>query len=179
MPATRAVKEYAKAISEKLEIDEPDFSNFNETSGFIAENCMKYKKTVSDERIESQLEDICNICEEHFTDEFLHLLDSIYEEKGIYVFWNKDKIVYIGKSINLQSRVYYSLKERIKSENITHISLIYIEKEADLHIFEVMLITEYKPILNRDCVCGDYSNYFKCPADLTKVKKYKIFYDGD
>ena len=34
MAATLKMQEYAKAIAEKLQIDEPDFANFDETSFF-------------------------------------------------------------------------------------------------------------------------------------------------
>lgn len=175
MPATKAMIDYAVAISEKLHIDEPDFSDFGVTSDFISTNLPAYKKIVNNERFLSQLEESYGVFGSDFTDDFKSVLENAEGMKGIYVFWFHDEIVYIGKSINLQARIYTSLKERLKSVDISHVSIIGIEKDADLHIFEVLLITEYKPILNLDCACNDYSKYFKSPVDFSKIKKTQNF----
>lgn len=175
MAATKSMIEYAKAISEKLKIDEPDFSNFNETSYFISEYSVQYKKITNNERTVEKLQNMYGVFEDDFSDEFKTVLSDLYGEKGIYVFWKDNEIVYIGKSTNLQSRIYSSLKERIKNSDITHLSIIFTATEADMHIFEAVLITEYKPILNMDCACNDFSRHIKSGLDLYSSDRLSIF----
>lgn len=175
MAATKSMIDYAIAIAEKLHIDEPDFSNFNETSLFISEHSLDYKKIVNNERMVLSLENMYGVFENDFSDDFKDLLETLYGVQGIYVFWDNDEIVYIGKSVNLQSRIYSSLKERQRTRNITHISLVFTKREADMHIYEVILITEYKPVLNLDCACADYSRHIKSNLDLHSGERIKIF----
>lgn len=44
MSATQKMVDYAKGIADLLNLDYPDFSNFNETSAFISEYSQAYKK---------------------------------------------------------------------------------------------------------------------------------------
>ena len=179
MSATTKMIEYARAIASKLRLDEPDFSSFNETSSFISEHSVIFKRMVNNERLANSLSTVYGEVEKHFSDDFLEMLNCLYEVKGLYIFWVDDEVVYIGKSINLQERIYSSLKERIRNAPITHVTSLATITEADMHIGEVLLITEYKPKLNVDCVCGDVSDRFKSGVDLYTKRKIKIFSESD
>ena len=179
MAATKAMIDYARAIASKLGFDEPDFSNFSETSAFISENSMRYKAIVSNERVVSNLQGLYGDLGGRFTECFQTVLKDISNQKGVYVFWDEEKIVYIGKSVNLQERVYSSLKERCRDSKITHLSLIFTEREADMHILEIVLITEHKPLLNMDCTCNDRSKYFVSNLDLYSIDRLQIFEQGE
>lgn len=178
MSATLKMIEYAKAIASELNIDEPDFGSYNETSNFISENRDKYKKQVSTGRMIENLANSYGYYSKHFTEEFIEFLKYVYGRKGLYVFWDNDEIVYIGKSINLQDRIYSSLNERLSSRNITHISPLLTDNEADMHILEIVLITEYKPVLNMDCNCEDRSERIHSGIDLYKRERITIFEEG-
>lgn len=176
MVTTEKMIDYATAIAKELNLKMPDFSNYNETSIFIDKYCQKYNKKMSDKRISEMLVDLDF---ERLSTEFLHIFNMLEHKKGVYVFWNNNEIVYIGKSLNLQERICTSLKERLSSTEITHFFPIVTDNEADMHILEVVLITEYKPLLNIDCNCKDKSNRFSSGLNLYTRKKYPIFKDFD
>ena len=175
MAATLKMQEYAKAIAEKLQIDEPDFANFDETSFFINEHNSEYKRITSINNILEKLETEHGYFKNSFSKDFTDILVELYGKVGVYVFYAHDDVVYIGKSLNLQERIYTSLKQRILKEPITHLSLFLTKKEADAHILEVLLITENKPKLNRDCKCNDTSDRYHSGFDLKTMPKIQIF----
>ena len=179
MAATAKMIDYARSIASKLNLDEPDFSSFSETSSFISEHSVTYKRMVANERLVSSLGNIYGGLDRQFSNEFIETLDNLFERRGLYIFWVDDEIVYIGKSINLQERIYSSLKERTKCSPITHLTYLLTLTEADMHIGEVLLITEYKPVLNCDCSCKDVSERYKSGVNLYEKRKVKIFADGD
>lgn len=179
MAATQKMIDYAKSIANKLNLDEPDFSSYNETSSFISEHSVAFKRIVNNERLVNSLEntygDVCG----QFSNKFIEVLNDLCEIKGLYVFWVDNEIVYIGKSVNLQERIYSSLKERIKSAPITHLTTVLTPTEADMHIGEVLLITEYKPDLNCDCACEDVSEKYRSGINLYDMPKIQIFIDSE
>lgn len=179
MAATAKMIDYAKSIASKLNLDEPDFSSYNETSNFISEHSVTFKRIVNNERLMNTFENIYGKFEKQFSNEFIEWLDSLCEQKGLYIFWANEEIVYIGKSVNLQERIYSSLKERIKNAPITHLTALLTITEADMHIGEVLLITEYKPTLNRDCVCEDVSDRYISGVNLYEKKRVPIFVDSE
>lgn len=177
MAATQKMVNYARAIAEKLEIAEPDFSDFGETSRFINEHSDQFKKATHTGKTIQALEKLYGKFESNFTNEFAQKLKELQDICGVYIFWVENEAVYIGKSVNLQDRVFSSLKERVRSAPITHVSIIPLKKIADTHILEIVLITEYKPDLNSDCTCEDYSDLFKSNIDLYSLPKVRIFVD--
>lgn len=177
MAATQKMIDYATAIAEKLEIAEPNFLSFEETSHFISEYSDRFKKATHTGKTIQALEKLYGKFEEALTNEFIQKLKELQDICGVYIFWVENEVVYIGKSVNLQDRVFSSLKERIGSAPITHVSIIPLKKIADTHILEIVLITEYKPDLNSDCICEDYSDLFKSNINLYSLSKVRIFED--
>ena len=94
---------------------------------------------------------------------------------GVYCFWNKNELLYIGKSRNLGNRIYQSALEKLNvGLPITIISYRKTKTEADSNILEVMLITENKSVLNSANVCGDLPVEFPSKLNIKKFKKIKV-----
>lgn len=96
--------------------------------------------------------------------EFLEPLDwstrpeeALYKEaniKGIYILYNGDEVIYIGKSHkSIQRRLTgtHFKKDNPEYKVADKIELFEINNTADIDIAEVYLITLNKPTLNKDC----------------------------
>ena len=64
----------------------------------------------------------------------------------VYILWRNKKIIYIGKSSSLQSR----LQSHRKKLNFTHASILNFEKEALQIEVEALLIEKHKTVLNKE-----------------------------
>ena len=72
---------------------------------------------------------------------------------GIYYLYDDNrKLIYIGKSNNLLERVISSANIKSKSY---FARCSFIENMSDMDIYEIYLISIYKPILNKDCIRND------------------------
>ncbi len=97
---------------------------------------------------------------------------------GIYVFYEKRKIIYIGKASNLRSRLTSYLKsvqfknDRLQ-ENATDIKLILLRSEIEALIEEAKLIKKYNPPYN--VLWRDDKTYFYAaitnPFDATHGRR--------
>ena len=75
---------------------------------------------------------------------------------GIYQFFNKDgKIIYIGKAINLRSRIQSYFRKKVDSpktqalvSKVTDFDIISTENEIEALVLENNLIKKYKPRYN-------------------------------
>ena len=106
-------------------------------------------------------------------------IESLYQQCGIYAFLGEnDEILYIGKSIDLSSRIPSSLNERRKLALISAILYFPVETEADTHILEKMLIAENKPILNGEGNSKDYPVLYHSNIDVIRDFK-KLDFDFD
>lgn len=84
------------------------------------------------------------------------LLKTLTQQAGVYQFYDKnDKILYIGKAINLKKRVtsYFSknhdnAKTKILVSKIADIKHIVVETETDALLLENNLIKKYQPRYN-------------------------------
>lgn len=176
MAATQKMIDYAKTIADTLNTHYPDFTDYWETSTFISTNVDKFKCVLQQRQVEVQLNSITNKNNMQTTDEFDQLIMKLQDIGGIYILWENDTIAYIGKSMNLQGRIPQSLHERLyMMPNINYLSIICCEADADVHILEILLITELKPLCNKDCICKDVSQYFKSNIDISKLQKIPIF----
>ena len=75
--------------------------------------------------------------------------------KGIYFLYQKDKIVYVGKSLhNMENRIrsHYFTKEFDKA--VIH----EVSSDADIAVIEMYLIGVYKPLYNIDAKSNDFLN---------------------
>ncbi len=84
------------------------------------------------------------------------LLKTLPQQAGVYQFYDKnDKILYVGKAINLKKRVasYFSknhenAKTKILISKIADIKHIVVETETDALLLENNLIKKYQPRYN-------------------------------
>lgn len=79
---------------------------------------------------------------------------NLPKNPGIYIFWNKNKIIYIGKAINLKNRLnsYLQINLDLKTRNMIglsqNISLIKVENELEALLLEAYLIKKNQPKYN-------------------------------
>ena len=79
------------------------------------------------------------------TKEFSELINNM---SGIYRLYKNDKIIYIGKSVCIKSR----LTQHKKDKDIDYFDFTILNNESNKNIYEVYYIDKYKPIYNKDCV---------------------------
>ena len=95
------------------------------------------------------------------------MLDVLYKKSGLYAFLNElDEVVYIGKSINLLDRIPSSYRERCRYSNISKIMYYVDDNIANVNILELLLISEYEPVLNTDCKTEHKSTLFSSGIDI-------------
>jgi len=82
-------------------------------------------------------------------------LSHITSSTGVYLFKKKNKVIYIGKSINIKARIKSHIenakkdkKERRIIENFDRIEIIKTDFEFNALLLESQLINRYKPIYN-------------------------------
>ena len=183
MEPTAKMINFAKIISEMLKIQLPDLTNYKDTHEFINNNSKAYWEMVNvgEENLELLKFKIDKIKDNYLkinyklSSNFISNLDEVKNLQGIYILWSGKNLVYIGKSINLKSRIISSIYERNSLQlPITSVSYINTLSTADMHILEPLLITEYKPILNTEFACQDFSNHFKSNIDILEVFRKRI-----
>lgn len=84
-------------------------------------------------------------------------LDELPEEPGVYIFYGESEVpLYIGKSVNIRSRVLshfssdtISLKEMNISQQIKRIETIITTGELEALLKESLMIKNLKPLYNR------------------------------
>lgn len=81
-------------------------------------------------------------------------LKVIPETPGIYIFWQGKKVIYIGKAVNLKSRLesYFSIDLAPKTKNMVQssdtISFIEVISELEALLLEAKLIKLFQPKYN-------------------------------
>jgi len=116
-------------------------------------------------------------------------IEQLPKATGVYLFYEKTKIVYIGKAINIRGRVKNhfgqpNYKDNLFIEKITKIGFIETDSEIEALILEASLIKKHQPKFN--VIWKDDKNYFyvaitKSPAPvvyITHQKKEKAEYIG-
>ena len=79
---------------------------------------------------------------------------NLPKNPGIYIFWNKNRIIYIGKAINLKNRLnsYLQINLNLKTRNMVNfsqsVSYIKVENELEALLLEAYLIKKYQPKYN-------------------------------
>ena len=86
---------------------------------------------------------------------------------GVYLLYNNDELVYVGKSKNNLPR---RLATHRKSSKLFNSVKVYDDiTELDTHILEVYLIAKYSPIYNRDCKgVGEVTVTLTIPDNITR-----------
>lgn len=106
-------------------------------------------------------------------------IGQISSTTGVYLFKKKNKTIYIGKSVNLRSRIKShienakkDIKEKKIIDNFDRIEIIKTDYEFNALLLESMLINKYKPIYNSRWRDDKSYLYIK----ITKDKNFpKIF----
>ena len=79
---------------------------------------------------------------------------NLPKKSGVYLFWNEERPLYIGKAKNLKNRTIYYFKEfipkRLKKmiQEATNLTFHITETENDALLLEAQLIKEKQPIYN-------------------------------
>lgn len=163
--ATSKMRIFAKAISNYLKLETPNMDNFDETFQFIRNNITAYRREVVKRRV-------LGIGQSHLSLELKGL--DIHRFTGIYIFWDNDEVVYIGKATVSGTRILSSYQERKLSSPITHVSVIKIANVADIHVLEPLLICENNPKLNKEFSCGRTPSMVSSNIDIHALKKIDL-----
>jgi hypothetical protein len=116
----------------------------------IITNCAKNRKYYYDNSSASitRINDNRYVFDEYYTNDFVQQLTALVGKAGIYFLYNENKqLVYIGKSIDLSSRILSSCQQK---KGACYFNYSIPPKEADIHIYEMYLIAKYKPQFNKD-----------------------------
>ena len=105
-------------------------------------------------------------------------IDNLPKTAGVYLFYNKNEIIYIGKAINIKNRVknHFSsptYKDEIFISQITNIGFIETGSEISALILEASLIKKNQPKFNQ--VWRDDKNYFYIAIQRNKQKIPYVF----
>lgn len=113
------------------------------------------------------------------------LLKSIPEKTGVYVMYSKTgEVIYVGKSINLKSRIssYFSTKghsRRIQNmvSKVVKVDFIVVNTESEALILEATLIKKHKPRYNVLMKDSKFYPFVKVSRDefpyINVTRKYK------
>ena len=90
-------------------------------------------------------------------------IEHLPKTTGVYLFYEKNKIVYIGKAINIKNRVknhfqQSNYKDNLFVDKITKIGFLDTASEIEALILEANLIKKYQPRFN--VIWKDDKNYF-------------------
>lgn len=108
-------------------------------------------------------------------------IKAVPETPGVYLYFNQDKVIYIGKAINLKRRVgsYFDLdldtKTRRMISEAKFISFIKVASELESLLLEARLIKKYQPHYNIIAKDDKHPLYIRitkeeCPRILTARK---------
>ena len=121
----------------------------------------KYEKVIRLERKQDIYDMELGFVQEKFSkgkvsDEAIKIFEVLIDKAGVYLIYDKNKkLVYIGKSYTLSSRILSSIKERKGS----YFSYIITENKIDADILEPYLIGTLKPALNGDFMTDDKPSF--------------------
>ncbi|MCD7724310.1 MAG: hypothetical protein LUI12_01935 [Clostridiales bacterium] len=159
--------DYANAISNAcgLNIFFGSKSKYKETADFISRHKGEYIQ-------KKWRESICEYDNaeksiEIPTESMLFICDNLFGKHGLYAFIGKDNVVlYIGKSIDLSSRIPKSYRERKDYAKINKVMYYVDDNMANVNIMEILLIAEYNPILNTESKTEDIPTKFYSGIDI-------------
>lgn len=91
------------------------------------------------------------------------------------MFSDSGDLLYIGKTTQLDYRMYahfYKYREDWKDQ-VARIDAHRFTKEADMHIYEMYLVTKYKPVFNREASCTDYPSMELPELEFSEVTDWE------
>lgn len=171
--ATQKMLNLTNDICSELNIAAPSSFDYDTIKKFNEKHYKQFTKTMLNYFDERKLEDFKKSGYE-ITDEFKSAYKEVKHLPGVYFFWNKNKLLYVGKSTNLKNRIIPSLHDRAFKFKVTHFSYNYID-ECDVHIEEMVCISFYKPAINTDGKTKTKTCSFKPLTNLKAMAKYKVF----
>lgn len=174
--ATERQIDFANAISDICEfgIEFDENSLFEEVNKFITEHKIDYRKAIYRMSIESGEPHTGTTGREYTTEgmspeALLFLYENLYKKSGVYAFVGKDnEIIYIGKSVDLSSRIPSSFRERRGYADIKRIMYFQDDNITNVNILEILLISENDPLLNGDCKTDCKPTMFHSNLDIIK-----------
>ena len=129
---------------------------------------IKVKRNTKVIQIDKEEFDRRNSTQPELTCEAERELETLSKTPGIYFLHDEfDRIIYIGKSKSLQSRITSSLKDKKASK----FSYLIAKTEADIHILEPYLISLYGPEQNKDLLSYDQPSFTIPVPEMSKVIK--------
>lgn len=85
------------------------------------------------------------------SEDFIQIVVSLGVKCGCYLLYDTSgQLAYVGKSIDVSSRVMSSIKDRVKFSDIFWCEIVLCNSVADISVVEAYLIAAHKPYLNRD-----------------------------
>ena len=79
-------------------------------------------------------------------EDMYNVVHNMVDVKGVYLLYNKSKVVYVGKSKNIKNRV---IKHR-KDKYFDSVKSIIFKDDGMVNIYEPYLIQKYNPMYNKD-----------------------------
>lgn len=105
-----------------------------------------------------------------YTEETEIVLNSLQGKPGIYFLYkDEDDLIYIGKSINLGSRIPTSIKE----QGADSFAYIITETPADRHLLEPYFILKYAPSNNTEFIDKSSVSFELNAPERSKIIKLK------
>lgn len=158
---TVTLEEYKESITQLHTIINLEIRKFNELDrGQFLKHSL-YARRVSDYAIGNR----------EYSNNLISDYVTYHTESGIYYLYNKDEVVYIGKSNKLGKRVIQS----VQGKNVDSYSIVPIPNQADRDILEVYLINKHKPKYNKDCNSSDIPTINLGELEEKCIKKiYKL-----
>lgn len=159
---TEKMVQYAVAIADALNLDLPDLYDFGSVSRFIGEYANYYKQYMKYQGIVSDLSTLQQSVSKRFSDAFIDRIGRCYQNvSGLYFFFADEKLLYVGKSINLSERIITSFRERYTfRKDINMVGVIEMPNLADLQIAEPYFISKLKPLMNKEFNVKDHPVMF-------------------
>lgn len=144
--------------------------DYSEGKGDLKQLIQKYK--IFEDEFSTMVKHFFEYENYTVTNEFIETLEKLEYSIGLYFLFDENKkLIYIGKSKNLGSRILASTKER----KAFYLKYKLTHTKSDANILELYYISIYKPILNSDSKEDDDVTFkliysFKEESDFIKVR---------
>lgn len=165
--------DYANAISDLCKIGEKfdENSSYEEVNDFITKYKDNYEQIVWRNTIEFETSKSSGKYdnEDISSDTILFICNNLYKKHGCYAFVGEnDEILYVGKSVDLSSRIVSSYSQRKREANIKKIMYRIEKSMADANVLEILLICENKPLLNTESNTSETLLRYSSGIDILK-----------
>lgn len=165
--------DYANAISDLCMIGEKfnEDSLYEEVNDFITKYKDSYEQIIWRNTIEFEAKKGSGKYDNEDISRYtiLFICNNLYKKHGCYAFIGEnDEILYVGKSVDLSSRIVSSYSQRKREENIRRIMYRIESSMADANVLEILLICENKPLLNTESNTDETLLRYSSGIDILK-----------